>query len=304
MTLHGIKERKKLFSVFFTISSIFILISFCLYFFFLKGHISTDNAYTNADMAEVTSMTSGIVKEIRVMDTQHVEKGDVLVVLDDTDARLALSRAEAGIKRAEANLKHSKLDFERKEFLLSKKAGSAEDVTVAENALRVAEAELAQAQVDGEQAKINCERTMIKAPMSGIVSKRDVQLGQRVDAGKYMLSIVPLSAIYVNANFKEGQLSEVCVGQQAEVTSDLYGSRVVYRGTVVGLSGGTGSAFAIIPAQNATGNWIKVVQRLPVRIALNPDDLKQHPLRVGLSMDVTINVSQSGSQSHEPKSTT
>jgi membrane fusion protein (multidrug efflux system) len=118
-----------------------------------------------------------------------------------------------------------------------------------------------------------------------------VQVGQRVAAGSPVMTIVPVGNVYVDANFKEGQLSEVRPGQPATLTSDLYGGDVVFHGRVIGFAGGTGSAFALIPAQNATGNWIKVVQRLPVRIALDPKELASHPLRVGLSMEAKIDVS-------------
>ena len=145
-----------------------------------------------------------------------------------------------------------------------------------------------------DQARIELARTVIRAPLDGVVTNRQVQLGQRVAAGTPVMTIVPLRAMYVDANFKEGQLEHVRNGQPVQLTSDLYGSRVVYHGRVAGFSGGTGSAFSLIPAQNATGNWIKVVQRLPVRITLDPGQLAAHPLRVGLSMEAEIDVSRKG----------
>jgi membrane fusion protein (multidrug efflux system) len=132
------------------------------------------------------------------------------------------------------------------------------------------------------------ERTVIRAPVDGVVARRSVQVGQQVQAGAALLSMVPLSEVHVDANFKEGQLDSVRIGQRAEVTSDLYGRSVIYHGVVTGLAGGTGSTFATIPAQNATGNWIKVVQRVPVRIKLDPTELAARPLQVGLSMIATI----------------
>lgn len=142
-----------------------------------------------------------------------------------------------------------------------------------------------------DQARVDLERTVLRAPVDGIVSRRQVQVGQRVQAGAMLMIIVPIQAAYVDANFKEGQLKKVRPGQRVTLTSDLYGESVEYHGTVVGFSGGTGAAFAVVPAQNATGNWIKVVQRLPVRIRLDPRQLAEHPLRVGLSMTVDIDVS-------------
>jgi membrane fusion protein (multidrug efflux system) len=143
-----------------------------------------------------------------------------------------------------------------------------------------------------DTAKLNLSRTILRAPFDGVVAQKNVQIGQRVQLGQALMSVVPVNSVYVDANFKEGQLTKVHSGQPVELTSDLYGSKVVFHGRVQGLSGGTGSAFAVIPAQNATGNWIKVVQRLPVRVALDPQELEQHPLRVGLSMVATIDTAQ------------
>ena len=147
---------------------------------------------------------------------------------------------------------------------------------------------LTQARVD--QAKVDLGRTIIRAPVDGVVARRQVQLGQYVQPSTPLLSVVPVGQIYVDANFKENQLAKVRPGQSVDLTSDLYGHKVVFHGVVEGFSGGTGAAFALIPAQNATGNWIKVVQRLPIRIRLNPADLARHPLRVGLSMDATVDL--------------
>ena len=141
------------------------------------------------------------------------------------------------------------------------------------------------------EAYLAVQRAQLVAPLDGHVAKRGVQVGQRVQAGAPLMTLVPLHDLWVDANFKEGQLRKVKRGQPVTLTSDLYGSDVEYRGTVVGFSGGTGSAFAVVPAQNATGNWIKVVQRLPVRIRLDPRQLTEHPLRVGLSMTADIDVS-------------
>jgi membrane fusion protein (multidrug efflux system) len=141
-------------------------------------------------------------------------------------------------------------------------------------------------------AKLNLDRTMIRAPIDGVVAQLQAQVGQRVQAGAPVMTIVPIADVYVDANFTEDQLGEVRPGQLATLTSDLYGSSVTFHGVVAGVGGGTGAAFAVIPAQNATGNWIRVVQPVPVRIALEPSELKNHPLRVGLSMSVAIDVAK------------
>ena len=243
-------------------------------------------------------------------------------------------RAEAQLSAAQADFERAQIDLKRRQALLASGSVSGDELTKAQNAHAAAQANLAsakaaivqasanrvaaqgareanaalidQAQGDSnpeillarakrDQAKIDLERTVIRAPMDGVVAKRQVQLGQRVPAGAPLLSVVPVQDIYVNANFKEGQLQKVRPGQTATVTADLYGSSVSYHGVVEGLAGGSGSAFAAIPAQNATGNWIKVVQRLPLRIRLDAQELEAHPLKVGLSMTVKIDT-RSGAQ--------
>ncbi|WP_321805044.1 efflux RND transporter periplasmic adaptor subunit [Burkholderia sp. BCC1993] len=133
-------------------------------------------------------------------------------------------------------------------------------------------------------------RNVLPAPVTGYVAKRSVQVGQRVAPGNPLMSVVPLNAVWVDANFKEVQLKHMRIGQPVELTADIYGSSAVYHGKVVGFSAGTGSAFSLLPAQNATGNWIKVVQRLPVRIEIDRKELEKHPLRIGLSMQVDVDI--------------
>ncbi|MGP1628783.1 MAG: efflux RND transporter periplasmic adaptor subunit [Giesbergeria sp.] len=145
------------------------------------------------------------------------------------------------------------------------------------------------------EAYLALQRMELVAPVTGHVAKRGVQLGQRVAAGAPLMTVVALNDLWVDANFKESQLQKIRIGQSAELEADVYGNKVRFHGTVTGLGAGTGAAFSLLPAQNATGNWIKVVQRVPVRIALNAAELAEHPLRVGLSMDVTVDTAdQSG----------
>ncbi|WP_431263332.1 HlyD family efflux transporter periplasmic adaptor subunit [Roseateles chitinivorans] len=356
------EARKKLFTLL-ALTVVAGAVGVFAYEHFIASHyVSTDNAYTAAETAQVTPFVGGIVREVRVADTQAVKRGDVLVVLDETDARLALEQAEAELGRAQrrvrgyvandaslaaqivardadrvraeaqlasaaADLERARVDLQRREALADTGSVSADEITRARNAFQTASAALAAAKaasaqstanrvaaagqreanatliagVDEEanpevalararrdQARVNLERMVVRAPVDGVVARRAVQLGQQVAAGSPLLSIVPTGQVHVDANFKEGQLDKVRIGQPVEIESDLYGSRVVYHGTVQGLSGGTGSAFAAIPAQNATGNWIKVVQRVPVRIALDPRELAERPLQVGLSMTATV----------------
>jgi len=295
-------RRKKLFLMLGTVVLVCALAYGLYWYLSASNYVSTDNAYTAAEVAQVTPSTGGTIKDVKVVDTQNVKQGEVLVVIDDTDAKLALLQAEADLQRAAAQLAGAEsdhvragIDLKRRQALIESGSVSGEELSKAQNAftsgnasMAAARASIAQAQARVEQAKVDFSRTTVRAPVDGVVAKRMVQVGQRVQAGAPLLSIVPVQDMHVDANFKEGQLELVRAGQKAEMVTDVYGKSVVYHGTVEGFSGGTGSAFALIPAQNATGNWIKVVQRLPVRIRLDPTELKANPLQVGLSMTVTI----------------
>lgn len=267
-------------------------------------YVTTDNAYTAAEVALVTAETGGMVAEVRVADTQKVKKGDILVVISATDAKLAMAQADAQLARAKAQLAASAsdaeragIDLKRREALIGSGAVTGDELTRVKNGaamaragLEAARAAVALAQAQSEKAGIDLDRTIVRSPVDGVIARRQVQLGQQVQPSMPLLSVVPLREIYINANFKEVQLESVRPGQAVEMVSDLYGKSVVFHGVVEGFSGGTGSAFALIPAQNATGNWIKVVQRLPVRIRLEASELEAHPLRVGLSMAATIDL--------------
>jgi membrane fusion protein (multidrug efflux system) len=194
-----------------------------------------------------------------------------------TNARSALAAAEAGVVAAKQQLATNQS--------LTEGTSIEKHPNVERAAARVREAYLAFA------------RTTLPAPVSGYVAKRTVQVGQRVAPGAPLMSIVPLDQVWVDANFKEVQLQHMRIGQPVTLTADAYGNAITYRGTIAGLGVGTGGAFALLPAQNATGNWIKVVQRLPVRIALDPQQLATHPLRVGLSMVVDVDVADTSGSS-------
>jgi len=337
-----------------------------LYQFFVGSHqVSTDNAYVGAEVAQVTPLVAGPVAKVLVVETQVVKAGQPLVVLDDSDARLAVAEAEAALGQAErkvkgyyasdtalggqlaarnadilraeadiasagSDLQRARTDLARRNALAASGAVSGDELTTAQNRFTTAQAALAAARAARAQALANrtaaegtrdvnaaniagvapaqnpdvalararldvarlaLQRTVLKAPIAGVVSKRQVQVGQQVAVGAPIMAIVPTDHAYVDANFKEVQLDHVRPGQPVTLTSDLYGGGVKFHGRVRGLSGGTGSAFSLIPAQNASGNWIKVVQRVPVRIDLDPAELRAHPLRIGLSMDAVIDTS-------------
>ncbi|MCE3046444.1 HlyD family efflux transporter periplasmic adaptor subunit [Legionella sp. 16cNR16C] len=231
---------------------------------------------------------------------------------------------QAIVKSRQSDLQKAEKDLKRREAVISLGGVSKEDLNHAREDYIAAQAALTTAQANWEanrsltqnttlikhpqvlqaiatlrKAYLDYLRTSIRASATGIISKRSVQVGERISPGQVLMAIVPLEDIWVDANFKEKQLRDVRIGQPATVTADIYGSSVVYHGRVVGFSPGTGSAFALLPAQNATGNWIKVVQRLPVRIVLNPDEVRTHPLMIGLSMEVTVDTHKQKGQPME-----
>jgi membrane fusion protein (multidrug efflux system) len=223
------------------------------------------------------------------------------------------SQERAKLESRKLDLAKAKADLARRERLAGPGAISREEVQHARDAVSSAEAAVTaaeqqlvatRARVDGttvddhpavqkaaaavKEAYLAHARTTLRAPVSGFVAKRSVQLGQRVSPGAPLMAVVPLDKVWVNANFKEPQLADIRTGQRATVVADLYGGKVEYHGQVAGFGAGTGAAFALLPAQNASGNWIKIVQRVPVRIALDPQELAAHPLEIGLSMQVAI----------------
>ena len=324
--------------------------------------VSTDNAYAAAEVAQITPSVGGTVLEVKVSDTQAVKQGDVLLLIDPTDAQLAVAQATAELDRAtrrvksymandnnlsaqisareadaqrasaqlaaaQADFERAKVDLQRRQALVASGSVSGDELTRAKNGFDAATAQLAAAKAAAAQvtanqrsavaakeanaalisnstvetnpevaaararldkAQVDLARTVIRAPLDGVVAQRRVQLGQRVQPGMPLMAVVPVHEIYVDANFKEVQLEKVRVGQSVKLHADIYGKNVTYQGVVEGFSGGSGSAFAAIPAQNATGNWIKVVQRLPVRVKLDAAELQANPLKVGLSMSAEI----------------
>jgi len=235
---------------------------------------------------------------------------------------------QADVVKSQSDLARAQDDLQRRRSLSGNGAVSKEELNHSETAVANARSALAAAQAgvtaareslasnrsltDGtrvedhpsvlaaaaklREAYLATQRIAMPAPVDGYVAKRTVQLGQRVNPGTPLMSVVPLGQVWVDANFKEVQLRNIRIGQSVKLTADLYGKKVEYDGKVEGLGIGTGAAFALLPAQNATGNWIKVVQRVPVRISLDPEQIKANPLRVGLSMDAEVDVRQQGGQ--------
>lgn len=347
----GSKRRRALT----TLASVVVLagVGWAAYEWLVASHYeSTDNAYVQGNVIQITPQIGGTVMAIMADDTDLVKAGQPLVQLDPSDAKVALEQAEAAlaqavrqartlyvnngslaaqvtlrqadIARAQSDIARAQDDLKRRQALAGNGAVSKEELNHSETALANAKSQLAAAQAgvlsarqqlasnesltEGtsveqhpsvlaaaakvREAYLATQRVAMPAPVEGYVAKRTVQLGQRVAAGTPMMSIVPLNQLWVDANFKEVQLRNIRINQPVKLTADLYGKKVEYDGRVAGLGVGTGAAFALLPAQNATGNWIKVVQRVPVRIALDPEQLKANPLRVGLSMDAEIDVAK------------
>jgi len=237
--------------------------------------------------AQVTLRQSDIVKA----------QSDIAKAQDDLQRRRALS-GNGAVSKEELNHAETQLDTARSQ-LAAAQAGvvAAREALVSNQSLTDGTSVAQHPSVLAAAAKVReaylaTQRVAMPAPVDGYVAKRTVQLGQRVAAGTPMMSIVPLNQLWVDANFKEVQLRNIRIDQPVKLTADVYGKKVEYSGKVAGLGVGTGSAFALLPAQNATGNWIKVVQRVPVRIALDPEQLKANPLRIGLSMDAEIDITK------------
>jgi membrane fusion protein (multidrug efflux system) len=343
--------KRKIMMTLLVIVILIAAIAYGLYYFLVaRFHESTDDAYVNGNVVQITPQVTGTVIAVNADDTQTVKAGDPVVVLDPADARVALQQSEANLGQVvrqvrglfaddnqyqaqvevrEADLSRAQDDLRRRMMVAQTGAVSQEEISHARDAVKSAQAALDAAKqqlasnraltanttiadhpnVEAAAAKVRDAylanaRNTLPAPVTGYVAKRSVQVGQRVSPGNPLMAIVPLNAVWVDANFKEGQLRHIRIGQPVELIADVYGSSVVFHGKVVGFSAGTGSAFSLLPAQNATGNWIKVVQRLPVRIQLDPQELEKHPLRIGLSMNVDVTIKdENGGQLGEAQNT-
>ena len=296
---------------------------------YVGGNVVQISAQVGGTVVAVKADDTQIVKAGQPL--VALDAADTRLALDQAQAALAQAVRQtrqlflnndtlaANVAAADSNLSRAREDLQRRQAGLASGAVSQEDVSHARDAVKSASAALDQARAAAaanraltdhtsvtehpnvlqaatavRNAYLNYARVNIVAPVSGFVSKRSVQVGQRIAAGNPLMAIVPLEQIWIDANFKESQLQHIRIGQPVEVIADVYGSSVKYKGTVIGFSAGTGGAFSLLPAQNATGNWIKVVQRVPVRIALDPEQVRAHPLRIGLSTTATVDIHGDG----------
>ena len=333
------QQRKKGLSIFILLLLLISIGSAAYWFFFIKGFEETEDAYVSGNQVMVSAQVAGNISKINVDNMDPVQAGDVLLELDDTNAKLSFEQAKSNLANAvrqvsqlnytvkqlksavranEITLAQAQGNLNRRVQLVKDGAIDKESFQHAKEAVELAKANLTTSQnqleanqallLDGplseqpqiqsavsnlKQAWLNLERTKIRSPIKGYVARRNAQVGQAVSVGGALMAVVTTDQMWLDANFKETQLTHMRIGQPVEIHFDLYGKDKTFNGKVVGIEMGTGSAFSLLPTQNATGNWIKVVQRVPVRIQLDPQQLIENPLRIGLSATVKVNVSDS-----------
>ena len=333
------QQRKKGLSIFILLLLLIAIGSAAYWFFFIKGFEETEDAYVSGNQVMVSAQVAGNIAKINVDNMDPVQAGDVLLELDDTNAKLSFEQAKSNLANAvrqisqlnytvkqlksavranEITLAQAQGNLNRRIQLVKDGAIDKESFQHAKEAVELAKANLMTSQnqleanqallLDGplseqpqiqsavsnlKQAWLNLERTKIRSPIKGYVARRNAQVGQAVSVGGALMAVVTTDQMWLDANFKETQLTHMRIGQPVEIHFDLYGKDKTFDGKVVGIEMGTGSAFSLLPTQNATGNWIKVVQRVPVRIQLDPQQLIENPLRIGLSATVKVNVTDS-----------
>ena len=333
------QQRKKGLSIFILLLLLISIGSAAYWYFFIKGFEETEDAYVSGNQVMVSAQVAGNISKINVDNMDPVQAGDVLLELDDTNAKLSFEQAKSNLANAvrqvsqlnytvkqlksavranEITLAQAQGNLNRRVQLVKDGAIDKESFQHAKEAVELAKANLTTSQnqleanqallLDGplseqpqiqsavsnlKQAWLNLERTKIRSPIKGYVARRNAQVGQAVSVGGALMAVVTTDQMWLDANFKETQLTHMRIGQPAEIHFDLYGKDKTFNGKVVGIEMGTGSAFSLLPTQNATGNWIKVVQRVPVRIQLDPQQLAENPLRIGLSATVKVNVADS-----------
>lgn len=341
MTEQQEKSKKKLIYTYSGVALGCTLVGAVCYIIFFRNIAYTDDAYVQGNQVMLTPLVPGFVTGIYTDDAFLVSKGQLLVELDTTNAKIALDQAkehlaskvrevcqyfhdvfalQADIGAKKAEFIKAAQDYEHRLYVLEAGGVSVEDFEHAVAALRssffllqmqeiylekalalvkntsiFSHPDVLNAKDNARQAFVNLHRCKITSPVEGIVAQRSIQVGMWVPEGTPLLAIIPLDQIWVNANFKETQMKRMRIDQTVTLHSDLYGFDAPFHGKIVGLPGGAGNAFSILPPQNLSGNWIKIVQRLPVRIELDKKELSKHPLRIGLSMEARVDLAESGS---------
>lgn len=267
-------------------------------FFVPKGRVLIELDKADASIAldrSIDDLRQAVKETMKLMEQAKqaeavvpARKAEFIQAVQDFEHRKSLVK-EGGVSLED--FQHAQARLEESFFLfIAAEHAAIASLALVENTSVETHPIVEQAKEQLRKAYLFYQRCTIEAPVTGIVAQRAAQVGERVEPGQPLLAIIPLNQMWIDANYKETQLKKVRIGQPATITTDLYGDEVLYEGTVVGIAGGTGSVFSVLPPQNATGNWIKIVQRLPVRIELNPEQLRQFPLRLGLSVETTIDL--------------
>jgi membrane fusion protein, multidrug efflux system len=319
-------KKRKMLIWYLSVCLLVSIVAFVYWFILWRHREYTNDAYVEGNQVYITPLHSGFLTAIHTDDTFLVKQGQLLIELDETDAKIGLDRAKEHLAnivrevcqmihavfayRSEIEMKKAEFiktaqDYEHRENVIAEGGVSLEDFEHAIAGLRSsffsydkALAAVQNVSITGHpsvlaaadavrDAWVKLYRCKIYSPVEGLAAQRTIQVGMWVESGTPLLSVIPLDQIWVNANYKETQMKRMRLGQQVKLTVDLYGDDVLFNGRIIGLPGGAGNAFSLLPPQNLSGNWIKIVQRLPVRVALDPDQLKQHPLRIGLSTEAT-----------------
>jgi membrane fusion protein (multidrug efflux system) len=274
----------------FMIVGVVVIVGLTLGYFYSnyrKTHVSTDDAFIDGNIHTISARVKGNVKAVSVTDNQRVKQGDVLVEIDAADFRSKAAAARANLELQRATLRLAESDRKRAKALYEQDASSTERYDRAVSTYEIAMAQVKLAEEQLRQAQLNLGYTKVVAPADGYVTRKSVQTGNQVEAGQPLMAIVDLDSLYVVANYKETDMERIRPGQEVEMTVDSFPGKE-FKGKVDSIMAGTGVSFSLFPAENATGNYVKVVQRIPVKIVFQEGSDKEHLLRIGMSVEPVV----------------
>jgi membrane fusion protein (multidrug efflux system) len=280
------QKKKKAFMIVGVVVAVGLIAGY-LYHGYRKTHISTDDAFVNGNVHTIAARISGSVRTVAVTDNQRVKRGDLLAEIDPPDYQSRAAAAKANLELQRAALRLAESDRKRATTLYEQDAGSAERHDKAVSTYEVALAQVKLAEEQLRQAELNLGYTTITSPADGYVTRKSVETGNQVQVGQPLMAVVDLDNLYVVANYKETELERIRPGQDALFTVDAYPGKN-FKGKVDSIMAGTGASFSLFPAENATGNYVKIVQRVPVKIVLDPETDRDHVLRIGMSVEPTV----------------
>ena len=280
------QKKKKAFMIVGVVVAIGLIAGY-LYSGYLKTHVSTDDAFIDGNIHTISARISGSVNTVTVTDNQQVKQGTLLVEIDPADYRSKAAAAKANLELQRASLRLAGSDQKRAKALYEQDASSAERYDKAVSTYEVALAQVTLAEEQLRQATLNLGYTTITSPANGYVTRKSVQTGNHVQPGQPLMALVDLDNLFVVANFKETEMERIRPGQEVKLKVDAYPGKV-FTGKVDSIMAGTGVSFSLFPSENATGNYVKVVQRIPIKIVLDPGADKDHVLRIGMSVEPTV----------------